>query len=222
MNTYDTNIKTQSCSCLDWLERRSHYSMDDPRRLCKHLINDLDINNLDSELRYFKEKIEYCKKYEKGFSQYINKIIYLKEADCKVLIQDGDWYGICDSNGIEYGFSIYYNWSSKGKPLNFGKIEEIIFKLIGKNDGEFLEAIGLFEDEKLLIKKLVENQGYKNVSFEIATEFMTVANQLIYTMRYFDKDDIHYTNEYIESFVDITNEYIKFSNMETVKYSVSK
>ena len=38
MNEYNTNIKTLSCSCLDWQESRSQYGLSDPRRLCKHII----------------------------------------------------------------------------------------------------------------------------------------------------------------------------------------
>jgi hypothetical protein len=55
MNLYDTNITKLTCSCKDWEEVRRDYPIDNPRRLCKHIINKLDVNNLSNSLKYFKE-----------------------------------------------------------------------------------------------------------------------------------------------------------------------
>ena len=55
MNIYNTDTEKLTCSCKDWEEVRSNYSMDNPRRLCKHIINKLDTDNLPTNLKYFKE-----------------------------------------------------------------------------------------------------------------------------------------------------------------------
>jgi hypothetical protein len=61
MNIYDTSIKKLTCSCKYWEETRSSCEMDNPRRLCKHIINKLDIVNLPNNLKYFKEDLEFYK-----------------------------------------------------------------------------------------------------------------------------------------------------------------
>lgn len=38
INKYKKDLSKLSCGCPDWLERRSNFSINDPRRLCKHLI----------------------------------------------------------------------------------------------------------------------------------------------------------------------------------------
>ena len=64
MNTYDTDIQNLTCTCKDWQETRKDYTTNDPRRLCKHIINKLDINNLPSSIKYFKESIEFYQEKE--------------------------------------------------------------------------------------------------------------------------------------------------------------
>ena len=66
MNKYNTNIKTLSCSCLDWQESRSQYGLSDPRRLCKHIIKKLDLNNFAFEISKFKESIKFYQEKEWG------------------------------------------------------------------------------------------------------------------------------------------------------------
>lgn len=38
INKYKKDLSKLSCGCPDWVERRSKFSIKDPRRLCKHLI----------------------------------------------------------------------------------------------------------------------------------------------------------------------------------------
>ena len=40
MAEYNTNWETFTCTCPDWKKRRSGFSALDPRRLCKHLVED--------------------------------------------------------------------------------------------------------------------------------------------------------------------------------------
>jgi hypothetical protein len=39
---YQLDLNTLSCSCPDFQKRRTQFSMEDPRRLCKHLIEEID------------------------------------------------------------------------------------------------------------------------------------------------------------------------------------
>ncbi len=74
MNTYNTNTSNLTCSCLDWLEKRSIYPLTDPRRLCKHIINKLDVNNLPIEISKFKESIEFYKKKNGDLKKIMMKL----------------------------------------------------------------------------------------------------------------------------------------------------
>ena len=80
MNVYETNLKNLTCSCEDWKQTKQEYPLDDPRRLCKHIINKLDINNLLNNLKYFKEDIKICQEKEWGFYKQFKKIITLLDG----------------------------------------------------------------------------------------------------------------------------------------------
>lgn len=216
---YYVNLSELSCTCKDWALERFIYNKDDPRRLCKHLIEKIDLNTLSEDLKYFREKIEHHKKYETGFTKYIDDIRYIKEADCKVLYRNrSEWNSVCDSFGITYGLSITshgYRWTNRGKPKEYKRIEDIFGGSSADNESiliendSFLEAIDLFEDEKVSIMKLIESNGYKNISFEFATDYEIEAGTQMYRLRYFDEKG----EEYIDDYVDITNTSYSFSSM---------
>lgn len=153
MNTYDTDIQNLTCTCKDWQETRKDYSISDPRRLCKHIINKLDIINLPSSIKYFKESIEFYQEKEKGFTRDFEKVIDIKEANCKALYRDGDWINIFDENGNKYGLLINdneYVWTTSGKPKNDKEIElfftkeeyQPVIALTGKEIKEAEDILG--------------------------------------------------------------------------------
>lgn len=130
MNEYNTNILKLTCSCPDWKETRQQYKLSDPRRLCKHIINKLDINNLPFEISKFKESIEFYQEKEWGFKRDFDEIIELGNF---TLLGDIDWIDIFDENAIRYGVKkeplsndIY--WANNKKPKNFSIIENFLFK----------------------------------------------------------------------------------------------
>lgn len=43
---YDVNIEELTCTCRDWTCRRHNFSKDNPRRLCKHLTEAIELNKL--------------------------------------------------------------------------------------------------------------------------------------------------------------------------------
>ncbi|MFT5662098.1 MAG: hypothetical protein ACI9TV_002746, partial [Sulfurimonas sp.] len=91
MNIYNTDIENLTCSCKDWQEVRKSYLLDNPQRLCKHIINKLDSNNLPNNLRYFKSDIKFYQEKEKGFQKQFKKIITLLDEKYIVLYNDDDW-----------------------------------------------------------------------------------------------------------------------------------
>ncbi|MDF1884489.1 hypothetical protein JHD49_11110, partial [Sulfurimonas sp. SAG-AH-194-C21] len=77
MNIYETDVESLTCSCLDWKQQRAKYALDNPKRLCKHLIDKLDVEDLPESMKYFKENILYYKEKEIAFNKQFQTIIPL-------------------------------------------------------------------------------------------------------------------------------------------------
>jgi hypothetical protein len=75
MNEYNTNILKLTCSCPDWKETRIQYSTSDPRRLCKHIINKLNFDDLPYSIAKFKESIKFYQEKEWGFKRDFDTIL---------------------------------------------------------------------------------------------------------------------------------------------------
>lgn len=196
MNLYNTNITELTCSCKDWAEVRSSYAMDDPRRLCKHIINKLDVNNLPNNLKYFKEDLEFYKDNEKGFNKQFQKIIPLLDSKYLALYNDDDWTNIYGADGEHFAliitsFNNNFKWAKDKKPKDFQEIEIYFDK------DEYLPAIELFGDERAsIILKIKES--YTKPYFEDSNSVHT-AKIASYTI----------LNEEYESFyVEATNETV--------------
>lgn len=126
MNTYNTNIIKLTCSCLDWEETRKEYQNNDPRRLCKHIINKLDINNLPSQIYKFKDSIEFYQEKEWGFKRDFDEIIELNNF---TLLGNIDWIDVFDEDGNRYAVKKEYSsiyWSGNIKPNEYQIIEKYL------------------------------------------------------------------------------------------------
>jgi len=155
MNKYNTNIKNLTCSCLDWIETRVNYATNDPRRLCKHIIYNLDIDNLNDELKYFKEDIIFYKSKEKGYTKNFEKVLNIPKANCKVNYKNDGWINIFDENYKKYGLLIdddRYVWAKDNKPKNFKEVE-LFF-----NEKQYQLIIPLTNDEIKNIEMKLNNQ----------------------------------------------------------------
>ena len=200
MNVYNTDIEKLTCSCKDWEETRSNYSMDHPRRLCKHIINKLDTNNLPINLKYFKEDLEFYKEKEKGFNKKFHKIIPLLDSKYIALYMNDDWTNIYNENGEKFAliitsFNNDFKWANDKKPKDFQEIEIYFDK------DEYLPAIELSHEEKaMIIKKLQEE--YKRASFDDSWDLMLAANARIYPLIIENDENIQ---------IEITNEAIPLS-----------
>lgn len=203
MNKYITDTLKQLCTCSDWRETRVQYELNDPRRLCKHLINKLDLDNLSNELKYFKESLKYCQDNERGFTKDFDEVIYISNVDCKVLYVKDDWINVLDSDGVKYAFLPYsfdegFKWAKDKKPQNFQEIELYFDK------DEYLPAIDWFEDEKAEVMKQLHNR-FKQIELAGSEHFTTCAKEKSYEIHYDDGIDvITITNETISAdFADI-------------------
>ena len=133
-NSYNTNVVNLTCTCEDWKQKRYVYPIDDPRRLCKHIVKKLDINHLPTSIKHYRESISYYQDNEKGFNKFDFKtIIYLPRNDLKILgdheyIYD-NWMNIFDKEGHEYGFLLSqwnneFIWAKQKKPIGYEEVEE--------------------------------------------------------------------------------------------------
>ncbi|HQT37429.1 MAG TPA: hypothetical protein PLA07_10685, partial [Sulfuricurvum sp.] len=136
-NTYHTDIINLICSCEDWKQKRQHYPSDDPRRLCKHIVKNLDTNNLPSSMKYYKETIQYYQDNEKGFNKFdFDKVINLLRNDLIILGSDENiyenWMNVYDKAGNQYGFFASewggFTWAKDKKPNGYEEVEEYFSK----------------------------------------------------------------------------------------------
>lgn len=133
-NKYSTNTEKLTCTCPDWLEKRSQHATDDPRRLCKHIIKKLDLNALPKSIQHFRESIAYYQSYDKGFNDFdFDKIIYLPQNDLKVFglenIFHDIWMNVYDQEGQKYAilmsqWNYEFVWAKQKKPIGYEEVEE--------------------------------------------------------------------------------------------------
>lgn len=115
--TYTVNISNLSCSCPDYGENRSEFSLCDPRRLCKHLVETLAKEKIvPSSITPIKQIIERCaRQRHKGFPIYDHRITTSingrnLEILADIIDEKGDdvsWIGIIyDGKYYSYGAEI--------------------------------------------------------------------------------------------------------------------
>jgi hypothetical protein len=62
------------CSCPDFTDYRTRFDMDDPRRLCRHLVSQmLEGDTLPEEFREYREELDRVAKKLKGFYPYSHR-----------------------------------------------------------------------------------------------------------------------------------------------------
>lgn len=179
MNKYNTNTKKLTCSCLDWIESRQYYSLNDPRRLCKHLINKLDIDNLPIDIFKFKEDLLYYQEKGWGFKKSFDEMI---ELDSFTLLGTFDWIDVYDENAVKYSlkkeaFSNEIFWAKNKKPENYLVIERFFNKEKEKKP-LFLEK----EEHKIIIdfiKKVLPHKKDYHLKIEIS-QFLPNEDGIIY------------------------------------------
>lgn len=127
-----TNIINLTCNCKNWKLTRKKFLQEDPRRLCKHIIQALDIENIQSDLKRYREDILFYKKQKKGFPDNFTSIINIDNTTYKLLYKkDFDWMNLYDINSMKYGVLLTIDgevyWAKKnGKPENYKIVEDFL------------------------------------------------------------------------------------------------
>lgn len=136
---YETDINNLTCTCKNWKLLRSQFPIDDPRRLCKHLIKKIDIDNMDSNLNRYKYEIKFYKNKNSGFLDDFNTLIDIEGTSHKLLYKHDNqtWMSFFDSDGTKYGV-MHENyekvvWTNLyGKPHDYEKVEKYFNQLTVK------------------------------------------------------------------------------------------
>ena len=167
MNEYNTNIEKLTCSCPDWTETRKQYQTNDPRRLCKHIINKLDLDNLQFQIKRFKDSIRFYQKEGWGFKRNFNEIIELQNI---TMLCNSDSVETFDNSGKRCYAKRHYmsdtiTWSDEQKPLEYKEIEKYLIQ-------EYEAVAILLEEEEYseIIKFIKKNLPDKKNLF-IAINF---------------------------------------------------
>lgn len=249
MNEYNTNIVKLTCSCPDWIETRKVYPTKDPRRLCKHIINKLNINNLPYQISKFKESIEFYKKKEWGFKRDFDEII---EIGNFTLLGNTDWIDVFDNLGTKYGvrrntFSDNIYWVNDLKPIKY----EVIEKYLNENAQKLPLALHYAEHGNIIefIKKIFPNK--KNYHITIDSSIYSPTSEGVYydiwesvytptedqnrldeLLKKYDKETAYYklneeNNTYSENnqeyrYLKVTNNNITLEMYDGKKYTLER
>jgi len=196
MNEYDTSVDRLECNCLDWVKSRMNYEKEDPRRLCKHIIRKLDVDNLPLEIKNFKDMICFYQKKSKGFKTNFQEIVNLENLTLLGLF---DWIDVCDDNGIRYGVKKednYIRWAKDIKPSNYKIVESYLIENI-----HFPKPLSI--DEKTYAVQKLKQLDKRCVNLEISIEESrfspseTKRPYEIYSSDYYiDATEIYVNNDY--------------------------
>ena len=125
---YEIALKQQTCTCLDWLKNRGLLPLNDPRRLCKHLICYLgEHRSTKHNFTLFQEKLDWCFENGRGFPSHCE--IFRSEDDGFEIVgfipepeqwefnDNGFWIEIYYKN-IRFGFNpVVKKWTNNSKIL---------------------------------------------------------------------------------------------------------
>lgn len=128
--SYTIDLKRLTCACKDWQDTRRNYPLKDPRRLCKHLIHGLDVNNLPLPIFKFKDYIKFYQEKGWGFKRDFDEIIELNNI---TLLGNIGWIDVFDQNGTRYGvkkenFSNTIYWANDLKPEEYEIVEKYLIE----------------------------------------------------------------------------------------------
>jgi hypothetical protein len=132
---YRISIDSISCTCPDFLDRRSSFGKNDPRRLCKHLIQVLlETGEIPVQLDNYNDEIQRCGDYRRGFS--LDELIRADIAGMNIEISippDSTWVNIF-LGGTRYGYNHEeMRWSYGNVPEHAPEIEKWIMGRLGKS-----------------------------------------------------------------------------------------
>ncbi|HHH54782.1 MAG TPA: BREX system Lon protease-like protein BrxL, partial [Bacteroidetes bacterium] len=190
-----------------------------PRRLCKHLIDQLDIDNLPTSIKKFQASIQFYQDKKKGYNKYFNELIEVPYTDFVAEYNDGDWINIFDNESNRYGFLIKddeYIWAKSSKPKNYKIIETFFARK------EYQPVVPLTGEEIKNIESSLENkfhveEGHYVITTQERPYEIRAKNESLET--YYDM--MHVTNE--EIFIEVQGEkYTFLRDQEVVNGLINK
>lgn len=209
MNSYITDTIVQTCSCKDWKNTRYKYEKDDPRRLCKHLIKQINLENLPKNLIPFKQSIAFYKEERRGFKRRIYSIIKIPDTDLIVLYQQG-WIDVFNSEGELYSLVLYdyinedIKWSGDMHPEGYKKLEEFF-----QND-DFKLPIPLMNFEIQDIKSYLEiKKPYKILKLKFHDYDIKDTSSRKYKIYIDNEDTIEFSGT-----AEVSNQFIRLFGLE--------
>jgi len=222
---YETDVNNLTCTCKNWTLLRSQFPIDDPRRLCKHLIKKIDINKMDNNLNRYKYEIEFYKNKNSGFPDDFNTLIDIEGTSYKLLYkhQNQSWMSFFDSDGTKYGV-MHENyervvWTNLyGKPHDYAKVEKYFNQLTVKL------PLGLQEYEKneliFYVKAIIP--GKKDSSFRIEEDQYIPTPSHIYYSAGEDNDNIHNIIDNEIRWIVVKNDVMIIEMYNGKEYSIAR
>lgn len=195
---YETDINNLTCTCKNWKLLRSQFPIDDPRRLCKHLIKKIDIDNMDSNLNRYKYEIKFYKNKNSGFPDNFNALIDIEGTSHTLFyIQENQsWMSLFDSDGIRYGV-MHDNYervvwtNTYGKPEDYEKVEKYFNQLTVKLPLWLQE----YEKNELIHYMKTVIPGKENSHFRIELHQYIPNPSEIYYSAHEENDNSHYIDD---------------------------
>ena len=180
--TYHVSLEQLSCTCPDWQKRRGQFNKDDPRRLCKHLVQYcIGQDKLPKSLSLYQEALEWF--YKRGWKIPADKkIVKLDSPHGEIAYfkdrEDDIWYSVC-FQGKRYGWEKSGNVWAHGTPI---EVQDIVFRSVhGIPDDLPVDAISTVEETQLddPMKWIIAGQveGEK-ISAEVSLRANTVNSKI--------------------------------------------
>lgn len=98
---YSVNTKSLICSCPHFLKKLHGLPIEDPHRLCKHLVKALMVNGIPEHLKQHKEDIEWFAKHNSAFTSK-EKALKNKKWDINLPLPDGGIVTVNSSKKKKY------------------------------------------------------------------------------------------------------------------------
>lgn len=98
---YSVNIKLLTCNCPHFYKKLRGLPLDDPHRLCKHLVKALTIKNIPEHLKQYKEDIDWFAQHKSAFTDR-EKALKNKKWDKNLPLPEGNIRTITSSKKKKY------------------------------------------------------------------------------------------------------------------------
>jgi len=125
---YELNLYKYTCTCPDFEDRRIQFAMNNPQRLCKHLLQAIYERK---KIQKFFDPIEhyFLTRYRKKQREKLTTITLVNNEKLGIVwMNNKEWIDILEQNETgsvqKYGYNFFEKrWSYGTKPINYKAIE---------------------------------------------------------------------------------------------------